>query len=82
MMNELNKRNRKKLSRRIAENAKEKTRPTAAHNGRYMIMIDVEQLSAMPNLIPLGVNDLQQFAYCPRIVFYNTVTKGLKSLPR
>jgi hypothetical protein len=47
-----------------------------------MIMIDVEQLSAMPNLIPLGVNDLQQFAYCPRIVFYNTVTKGLKSLPR
>jgi CRISPR-associated exonuclease Cas4 len=38
-----------------------------------MIMIGVEQLSATPNLIPLRVNDLKQFEYCPRIVFYNTV---------
>src|SRR5258708_34175246 len=36
-------------------------------------MIDVEELSAVPNLIPLRVNDLKQFEYCPRIVFYNTV---------
>src|SRR5579883_2652766 len=25
------------------------------------------------NLIPLRVNDLKQYEYCPRIVFYNTV---------
>lgn len=36
-------------------------------------MIDVEQLSAAPDLIPLRVNDLKQFEYCPRVVFYNTV---------
>ena len=26
-----------------------------------------------PELIPLRVNDLKQWDYCPRIVFYNTV---------
>lgn len=36
-------------------------------------MIDVEQLSVTSNSIPLRVNDLKQFEYCPRIVFYNTV---------
>jgi CRISPR-associated exonuclease Cas4 len=36
-------------------------------------MIDVEELSATSKLIPLRVNDLKQFEYCPRIVFYNTV---------
>jgi CRISPR-associated exonuclease Cas4 len=37
-------------------------------------MIDVEQLSALEaSAIPLRVNDLKQFEYCPRIVFYNTV---------
>jgi len=36
-------------------------------------MIELQQLSTEPNLIPLRVNDLKQFQYCPRIVFYNTV---------
>ena len=37
-------------------------------------MIDVEELSAAEgSLTPLRVNDLKQFEYCPRIVFYNTV---------
>lgn len=36
-------------------------------------MIDLEQLSAESSLTPLRVNDLKQFEYCPRIVFYNTV---------
>ena len=36
-------------------------------------MIGVEQLSAEPDLTLLRVNDLKQFEYCPRIVFYNTV---------
>ena len=37
-------------------------------------MIDIEQLSAAEtSLMPLRVNDLKQFEYCPRIVFYNTV---------
>lgn len=36
-------------------------------------MIRVEELFVEPGLIPLRVNDLKQFAYCPRIVFYNTV---------
>jgi CRISPR-associated exonuclease Cas4 len=44
-----------------------------AANGCNSIMIDVEELSATPSLIPLRVNDLKQFEYCPRIVFYNTV---------
>ena len=37
------------------------------------MMIRVEELAPTPNLIPLRVNDLKQFEYCPRIVFYNTV---------
>jgi CRISPR-associated exonuclease Cas4 len=37
------------------------------------MMIGVEELAPTPNLIPLRVNDLKQFEYCPRIVFYNTV---------
>lgn len=36
-------------------------------------MIQLEQLSTGPSLMPLRVNDLKQFQYCPRIVFYNTV---------
>ena len=37
-------------------------------------MIDVQQLSAgESSVVPLRVNDLKQFEYCPRIVFYNTV---------
>ena len=36
-------------------------------------MIELQQISASPTLIPLRVNDLKQFQYCPRIVFYNTV---------
>src|SRR5271157_2228163 len=37
-------------------------------------MIDVVQLSAVETAqVPLRVNDLKQFEYCPRIVFYNTV---------
>jgi len=36
-------------------------------------MTQVEELSVEPDLIPLRVNDLKQFEYCPRIVFYNTV---------
>lgn len=37
-------------------------------------MIDLEQLSAPEtSVVPLRVNDLKQFEYCPRIVFYNTV---------
>jgi CRISPR-associated exonuclease Cas4 len=36
-------------------------------------MIEPEQLTAGLELIPLRVNDLKQFEYCPRIVFYNTV---------
>src|SRR5215469_12082167 len=37
-------------------------------------MIDIEQLSAAEgSLTLLRVNDLKQFEYCPRIVFYNTV---------
>jgi CRISPR-associated exonuclease Cas4 len=37
------------------------------------MIIRVEELAPTPNLIPLRVNDLKQFEYCPRIVFYNTV---------
>jgi CRISPR-associated exonuclease Cas4 len=37
------------------------------------MMIRVEELAPTPNLISLRVNDLKQFEYCPRIVFYNTV---------
>src|SRR5437016_2602247 len=38
----------------------------------------IEQLATdyrppMADLFPLRVNDLKQFEYCPRIVFYNTV---------
>jgi len=36
-------------------------------------MIELQHLSTETNLIPLRVNDLKQFQYCPRIVFYNTV---------
>ena len=36
-------------------------------------MIDVDELSAERSLVPLRVNDLKQFEYCPRVVFYNTV---------
>ncbi len=37
-------------------------------------MIDVDQLSAVETAqVPIRVNDLKQFEYCPRIVFYNTV---------
>jgi CRISPR-associated exonuclease Cas4 len=36
-------------------------------------MIDLEESPAERSLIPLRVNDLKQFEYCPRIVFYNTV---------
>jgi CRISPR-associated exonuclease Cas4 len=36
-------------------------------------MIDVEEFAPLPSLTPLRVNDLKQFEYCPRIVFYNTV---------
>jgi CRISPR-associated exonuclease Cas4 len=36
-------------------------------------MIQIEELRAQPSVIPLRVNDLKQFEYCPRIVFYNTV---------
>lgn len=36
-------------------------------------MTQGEKLSVDPGLIPLRVNDLKQFVYCPRIVFYNTV---------
>jgi CRISPR-associated exonuclease Cas4 len=36
-------------------------------------MIDVQDLSLEHSLVPLRVNDLKQFEYCPRIVFYNTV---------
>jgi len=36
-------------------------------------MIELQQLTALPTLVPLRVNDLKQFQYCPRIVFYNTV---------
>lgn len=36
-------------------------------------MIQVEELSVESGLISLRVNDLKQFKYCPRIVFYNTV---------
>ncbi len=36
-------------------------------------MIQIEELRVEPSVIPLRVNDLKQFEYCPRIVFYNTV---------
>src|SRR5947209_8517406 len=36
-------------------------------------MIAVDQLSHESDLTLLRVNDLKQFEYCPRIVFYNTV---------
>ncbi len=36
-------------------------------------MIELKALSAGSTLVPLRVNDLKQFQYCPRIVFYNTV---------
>lgn len=36
-------------------------------------MIDQERVAADPNLVALRVNDLKQYEYCPRIVFYNTV---------
>ena len=35
-------------------------------------MLDVEP-TEMEQLIPLRVNDLKQYEYCPRVVFYNTV---------
>ncbi len=31
------------------------------------------ELETEPQIIPLRVNDLKQYEYCPRIVFYNTV---------
>lgn len=36
-------------------------------------MIELQQISVGPTLLPLRVNDVKQFQYCPRIVFYNTV---------
>jgi CRISPR-associated exonuclease Cas4 len=36
-------------------------------------MIQIEQMPVESSLVPLRVNDLKQFEYCPRIVFYNTV---------
>lgn len=36
-------------------------------------MTQLEQLSAAAMSIPLRVNDVKQYEYCPRIVFYNTV---------
>ena len=36
-------------------------------------MIDQEAHVAAPSIVPLRVNDLKQYEYCPRIVFYNTV---------
>jgi CRISPR-associated exonuclease Cas4 len=32
-----------------------------------------DELVRPPDLIPLRVNDLKQYEYCPRVVFYNTV---------
>lgn len=37
------------------------------------MMVNVEELAPTPSVMPLRVNDLKQFEYCPRIVFYNTV---------
>lgn len=36
-------------------------------------MIDQETIAAERGLVALRVNDLKQYEYCPRIVFYNTV---------
>lgn len=36
-------------------------------------MIDQGTFAAEPGLVALRVNDLKQYEYCPRIVFYNTV---------
>src|SRR5579884_2628016 len=36
-------------------------------------MNSVADLRIEQELIPLRVNDLKQYEYCPRIVFYNTV---------
>ncbi len=36
-------------------------------------MSQLEQLAAEATSIPLRVNDVKQYEYCPRIVFYNTV---------
>ncbi len=36
-------------------------------------MIEISERLVQQELIPLRVNDLKQFEYCPRIVFYNTV---------
>ncbi|HEY3128721.1 MAG TPA: CRISPR-associated protein Cas4 [Acidobacteriota bacterium] len=36
-------------------------------------MIEISEGLVQQELIPLRVNDLKQFEYCPRIVFYNTV---------
>jgi|SRR5579875_47970 len=36
-------------------------------------MIQIQQPPMESGLVPLRVNDLKQFEYCPRVVFYNTV---------
>jgi len=36
-------------------------------------LIDQETIAAERGLVALRVNDLKQYEYCPRIVFYNTV---------
>ena len=36
-------------------------------------MLEIEPRDMDAALIPLRVNDLKQYEYCPRIVFYNTV---------
>ena len=46
----------------------------ATGNGRLPTENGDPQLFPVPcPLFPLRVNDLKQFEYCPRIVFYNTV---------
>ena len=35
-------------------------------------MSQLEQLAAEATSIPLRVNDVKQYEYCPRIVFYNS----------
>ena len=36
-------------------------------------MLETVERMQTENLIPLRVNDLKQYEYCPRVVFYNTV---------
>jgi CRISPR-associated exonuclease Cas4 len=36
-------------------------------------LIDQETVAAEPSFVAVRVNDLKQYEYCPRIVFYNTV---------